>query len=124
VLINIRVSAETRTPIALVQLPLGINMPRCQNQVDDGKRPSADPDHARRAACYANLTDLPDVLAALKSGQQLKISFQKHGEGRRSDSMPLADFATGDEKNQVGLLVTARSEATKQSIAPPSMSME
>ena len=46
VLVNIRVASDTRTPVALVQLPLGLNLPAgAKLQVDDGKvdRP-ADPD--------------------------------------------------------------------------------
>jgi invasion protein IalB len=45
VLINIRVSAETRAPVALVQLPLGLNLPAgAKIQVDDGKTSDANPD--------------------------------------------------------------------------------
>src|SRR6202000_744833 len=38
VLVNIRVPGDTRTPIALVQLPLGLNLQAgAKLQVDDGK---------------------------------------------------------------------------------------
>ena len=38
VLVNIRVPSDTHTPVALVQLPLGLNLPAgAKLQVDDGK---------------------------------------------------------------------------------------
>src|SRR5689334_18469299 len=38
VLVNIRVPSDTRAPVALVQLPLGLNLPAgAKLQVDDGK---------------------------------------------------------------------------------------
>ena len=77
VLINIRVSAETRAPIALVQLPLGLNLPAgAKIQVDDGKTSELQIQTCEARGCYANLQISPDVLAALKSGKQLKVSFQ------------------------------------------------
>lgn len=38
VLINIRIAPDTRTPVALLQLPLGLNLPvGAKLQVDEGK---------------------------------------------------------------------------------------
>ena len=38
VLINIRVPSDTRAPVAVIQLPLGLNLPAgAKLQVDDGK---------------------------------------------------------------------------------------
>ena len=73
VLINIRVSAETRAPIALVQLPLGLNLPAgAKFEVDDGRTSDLQIQTCEARGCYANLQISPDVLAALKSGKQLK----------------------------------------------------
>ena len=51
VLINIRVARDTRTPVALLQLPLGLNLPvGAKLQVDDGKTSICRSRPARTAA--------------------------------------------------------------------------
>jgi invasion protein IalB len=99
VLINIRVSAETRAPVALVQLPLGLNLPAgAKFQVDDGKTSDLQIQTCEARGCYANLQISPDVLAALKSGKQLKVSFQNLAKETITIPMPLADFGAAYEK--------------------------
>lgn len=99
VLINIRVPAETRAPVALIQLPLGLNLPAgARLQVDDGKAADLQIQTCEARGCYANLPIPPDVLAALKSGKQLKVSFQNLGKETITIPMPLADFAAAYEK--------------------------
>jgi invasion protein IalB len=41
---------------------------------------------------------VPEFLAALKSGKQLKISFQNLAKEAITIPMPLADFAAGYDK--------------------------
>jgi invasion protein IalB len=99
VLVNVRVSAETRAPVALVQLPLGLNLPAgAKFQVDDGKTSELQIQTCEARGCYANLQISPDALAALKSGKQLKVSFQNLAKETISIPMPLADFAAAYEK--------------------------
>jgi len=99
VLINVRVPAETRTPVALVQLPLGLNLPAgAKFQVDDGKTSDLQIQTCEARGCYANLQISPDVLAALKSGKQLKVSFQNMAKETITIPMPLADFGAAYEK--------------------------
>ena len=99
VLVNIRVSAETRAPIALVQLPLGLNLPAgAKFQVDDGKTSDLQIQTCEARGCYANLQISPDVLATLKSGKQLKVSFQNMAKETITIPMPLADFGAAYEK--------------------------
>ena len=99
VLVNVRVPAETRVPVALVQLPLGLNLPAgAKFQVDDGKTSELQIQTCEARGCYANLQISPDVLAALKSGKQLKVSFQNLGKETITIPMPLADFAAAYDK--------------------------
>ena len=99
VLVNVRVPAETRVPVALVQLPLGLNLPAgAKFQVDDGKTSDLQIQTCEARGCYANLQISPDVLAALKSGKQLKVSFQNLGKETIAIPMPLADFAAAYDK--------------------------
>lgn len=99
VLVNIRVPAETRTPIALVQLPLGLNLPAgAKLQVDEGKASDMLIQTCEARGCYANLPVSPDMLATLKSGKQLKVSFQNLAKETITIPMPLADFAAAYDK--------------------------
>lgn len=99
VLINVRVPAETRTPVALVQLPLGLNLPAgAKLQVDDGKTSDLQIQTCEARGCYANTPISPDMLAAMKSGKQLKVSFQNLAKETITIPMPLADFAAAYEK--------------------------
>ena len=99
VLVNVRVPAEARAPVALVQLPLGLNLPAgAKFQVDDGKTSDLQIQTCEARGCYANLQISPDVLAALKSGKQLKVSFQNMAKETITIPMPLADFGAAYEK--------------------------
>ena len=99
VLVNIRVPADTHAPVALVQLPLGLNLPGgAKFQVDEGKITDLPIQTCENRGCYASTPIAPDLLAALKSGKQLKVSFQNIGKETITIPMPLADFATAYDK--------------------------
>jgi invasion protein IalB len=99
VLVNIRVANDTHTPIATVQLPLGLNLPGgAKFQVDDGKVTDLTIQTCENRGCYAGTPIAPDLLAALKSGKQLKVSFQNLGKETISIPMPLADFSAAYDK--------------------------
>jgi invasion protein IalB len=99
ILVNIRVPADTHTPSALIQLPLGLNLPGgAKLQVDDGAATDMQIQTCEARGCYAGTTIAPDLLAAMKSGKQLKISFQNLNKETLTVPLPLADFATAYEK--------------------------
>jgi invasion protein IalB len=99
VLVNVRVPSDTHTPVALVQLPLGLNLPAgAKLQVDDGKVIDMPIQTCENRGCYANATVTPELLAALKSGKQLKVSFQNLGKETLTVPMPLTDFAAAYDK--------------------------
>jgi invasion protein IalB len=99
VLINIRVPTDTHTPVALVQLPLGLNLPDgAKLQVDDGKVTNLPIQTCEARGCYASTPIAPDLLAVLKSGKQLKVSFQNLAKETITIPMPLTDFAAADDK--------------------------
>jgi invasion protein IalB len=98
-LVNIRVPSDTHTPVALIQLPLGLNLPAgAKLQVDDGKAIDLQVQTCETRGCFANTPIVPEFLAALKSGKQLKISFQNLAKEAISIPMPLADFAAAYDK--------------------------
>jgi invasion protein IalB len=99
VLINIRIAPDTRTPIALLQLPLGLNLPLgAKLQVDEGKAIDLQIQTCENRGCYASTPISPDLLASLRSGKQLKVSFQNMAKETIAIPMPLNDFAAAYDK--------------------------
>jgi invasion protein IalB len=99
VLVNIRVPSDTHTPVALVQLPLGLNLPvGAKLQVDDGKVIDLQIQTCENRGCFASAPIAPELLTALKSGKQLKVSFQNLAKETIAIPMPLADFAAAYDK--------------------------
>ncbi|HXO68831.1 MAG TPA: invasion associated locus B family protein [Bradyrhizobium sp.] len=99
ILVNIRVPADTHTPSALIQLPLGLNLPGgAKLQVDEGATTDLQIQTCEARGCYAGTTIAPDLLAAMKSGKQLKISFQNLNKETLTVPLPLADFAAAYDK--------------------------
>ena len=99
VLVNIRVPGDTRTPIALVQLPLGLNLQTgAKFQVDDGKSVDLPIQTCENRGCYASLPVSPEMLTALRSGKQLKILFQDLAKETITIPMALNDFAAAYDK--------------------------
>jgi invasion protein IalB len=99
VLVNIRVPSDTHTPVALVQLPLGLNLPvGAKFQVDDGNPVDLQIQTCENRGCYASTPIAPELLAALKSGKQLKVLFQNLAKETITIPVPLADFATAYDK--------------------------
>ena len=99
VLINIRIAPDTRTPVALLQLPLGLNLPLgAKLQVDESKTIDLQIQTCENRGCYASTPIAPDLLAALRSGKQLKVSFQNMAKETIAIPMPLNDFAAAYDK--------------------------
>ena len=99
ILVNIRVPADTHTPSALIQLPLGLNLPGgAKLQVDDSTATDLQIQTCEARGCYAGTAIAPDLLAAMKSGKQLKISFQNLNKETLTVPLPLADFAAAYDK--------------------------
>jgi invasion protein IalB len=94
VLVNLRIPADTKTPLALVQLPLGLNLPAgAKLQVDDGKAIDLPIQTCENRGCFVSTPIPAELLTALRSGKQLKVSFQNFGKENITIPIPLADFA-------------------------------
>jgi invasion protein IalB len=99
VIVNIRIAPDTRAPVALIQLPLGLNLPAgAKAQIDDGKTVDLVIQTCEQRGCYANAPITPDLLTALRSGKQLKVSFQNLNKETLTVPMPLTDFAAAYDK--------------------------
>lgn len=99
VVVNIRVPSDTHAPVIVVQLPLGLDLPGgARFQVDDGKATDLQIQTCESRGCYANTPIVPDALTALKSGKQIKVSFQTLSKETITIPMPLTDFASAYDK--------------------------
>jgi invasion protein IalB len=99
VLVNIRVPGDTRAPIALVQLPLGLNLQAgAKFQVDDGKSADLPIQTCENRGCYASVPISPETLNALRAGKQLKISFQDLAKETITIPLSLNDFSAAYDK--------------------------
>lgn len=99
VLVNVRVPSDTHTPVVAVQLPLGLNLPvGAKLQVDEGKVVDMQIQTCENRGCYASTPIAPDMLAALKAGKQLKVSFQNLQKETITIPLPLTDFAAAYDK--------------------------
>ncbi|MGA7804828.1 MAG: invasion associated locus B family protein [Bradyrhizobium sp.] len=99
VLVNIHIASDTHMPVALVQLPLGLNLPvGVKFQVDDGKAIELPIQTCENRGCYASAPLTPELLAQLRAGKQLKISFENMAKEAITIPMPLADFPAAYDK--------------------------
>jgi invasion protein IalB len=65
-LINVRVPGDTHQPVAIIQLPLGLNLPAgAKLQIDDGKTTELEIQTCEQRGCYANAPISPDLLSAM-----------------------------------------------------------
>ena len=99
VLVNIRVPGDTHAPILLVQLPLGLNLPGgVKLQIDEGKATDLPVQTCENRGCYATIPLPADLVAAMRTGQQMKLSFQTMNKDPVVIPMPLGDFAAAYDK--------------------------
>ena len=98
-LVNIRVPGDTRAPVALVQLPLGLNLQAgAKLQVDDGKSVDLPVQTCENRGCYASVPLAPDMLNAMRAGKQLKVLFQDLAKETIAIPISLADFTATYDK--------------------------
>ncbi|MGZ3410647.1 MAG: invasion associated locus B family protein [Xanthobacteraceae bacterium] len=97
--ITIRVPVETKKPVMLIQLPLGILVSEPMTlKVDEGQAEKITIQTCTPTGCYAG-SPLPDaLLTAMRSGKQLKVTFQNNNKQTVSVEMPLAGFVPAYEK--------------------------
>ena len=98
-LVNIRVPGDTRAPIALVQLPLGLNLQAgAKLQVDEGKSLDLPVQTCENRGCYASVPLSPDMINAMRAGKQLKVIFQDLAKETIAIPISLNDFTAAYDK--------------------------
>ena len=98
VLFRVRVPPDTRAPVMMAQLPLGLYLPaQVVLHVDDRKAGEFPPQTCDASGCYISGPLPTELLAQLSAGKLLKFSFQNLARETIDVSMPLAGFAAAYE---------------------------
>jgi invasion protein IalB len=97
--VAIRMPPDTRKPVLAIQLPLGIQVTeQVSLQVDQHKAERHPVQTCTQTGCIlgANATDA--LLAAMRSGKDLKVAFQSVTRQTITVTMPLAGFGLAYDK--------------------------
>lgn len=100
-LVSVRVPGDTRQPVMLVQLPLGMYLPGGLTlQVDDEKGQLVPIQSCDQRACYVGLPVTAEMLTSLKKGQRLNLIIQSANRESITIPHPLSDFSDQYQKIQ------------------------
>jgi invasion protein IalB len=92
--VTIRVPADTRHPVMMIQLPVGLYLPAGVTvQVDGGKPQQITLQTCDLKGCYGAEPVSDEMLAAMKSGARFAVSFQNTNKESIVIPFGLANFA-------------------------------
>ncbi len=75
--VNVKLPPETRQPVMMIQLPVGLFLPAGVNlQIDEGRPQPLAIQTCDLKGCYAATTLSPDLLGSMKSAKRLSVVFQ------------------------------------------------
>lgn len=94
-----RVPAETKKPVMMIQLPLGIlvNMP-VGIQVEGNPAEKFAIQTCTQNGCFVGTTISDRLLGAMRSGKELQVSFQATDKQNLTIAVPLSGFAVAYDK--------------------------
>jgi invasion protein IalB len=97
----VRVPHDTRQPVMMIQVPVGLYLPAGVNiQVDEDKPLPFTLQTCDVKGCYAGAPLTQDLLAAMKTGKKLAVVFQSMQKENISVPLPLENFAEAFQKIQ------------------------
>ena len=90
---------DTRKPVLAIQLPLGIQVTeQVSLQVDQHKAERHPVQTCTQTGCILGATATDALLAAMRSGKDLKVAFQSVTRQTITVTMPLAGFGLAYDK--------------------------
>jgi invasion protein IalB len=99
--IVVRVPHDSRQPMMMIQVPIGLYLPAGVNvQVDDNKPLLFTLQTCDGKGCYAGAPLPQELLAAMKSGKKLSVIFQNMQKENIAVPLPLENFAESYQKIQ------------------------
>ncbi len=94
-----RVPADTKAPMLLIQLPLGLNLTEpVQLKIDNGAVERVPVQTCTNAGCLASLPLKDPMLAALRGGMTLKITVSDTNKRAITIDVPLLGFGLAYDK--------------------------
>jgi len=98
---GVRIVPETRQPAMVVMIPLGLYLPfGMQIQVDERPAQTLPLQTCDNRGCFAGAPVSGDLLASLKSGKRLSVSFQNLSRQTITIPFSLQNFAEAYQKVQ------------------------
>jgi invasion protein IalB len=92
--LTVRVPAETRKPVMMVQMPLGVMVSEAVDLVvDDGKPEQFNIQTCNQQGCFVGAPLADNLLTAMRIGKQLRIVFKNGNKQAITVTLPLAGFA-------------------------------
>lgn len=99
--VSIRVPGDTKQPVMMIQLPLGLYLPAGLTlQIDEAKGQVIAIQSCDQRACYVGLPVTAELLDSLKKGQRLNLGMQSMNREPVTIAHPLNDFASQYQKIQ------------------------
>lgn len=96
---SIRVPAQTRKPVMMVQVPLGLYLPEGIKLSFDGKKPiQIGLQYCDQKGCYAGQPVSPEMLKGFRTAKELKMSFQNLQRQDLTVNIVLSQFAASYDK--------------------------
>ena len=97
--VAIRIPPDTRKPVLMVQLPLGIQVnQQVSLQVDEGKAERYPIQTCAQNGCFVAVPVADPVIGALRGGKNLKVAFQSVTSQTITVTMPLGGFGLAHDK--------------------------
>jgi invasion protein IalB len=99
--VMLRFPANTREPVLMVQVPVGLFLPAGLSlQVDENKPVTLPLQTCDLKGCYAGAPVAADFLNAMKSGKRLLVTFQNMAKENVGVPLSLENFAEAYQKTQ------------------------
>jgi invasion protein IalB len=100
-LISVRTPSDTKTPVMMLQLPLGLNLAEpVQLKVDDGPVEKQQVQTCTNNGCFVGMQLNDKMVAALRAGTLLKITMQDSNKRSISLDVPLLGFSLALDKTK------------------------
>lgn len=97
--LTVRVPGETKKPVMMIQLPLGVSVSEPVGfAVDEQKPEQFKIQTCNQQGCFVGSPLADGVLAAMQSGRQLRIVFQNANTQAVTVTMPLVGFTLAYDK--------------------------
>jgi invasion protein IalB len=91
---SVRIPSDTRSPVTMIQLPLGLYLPAAlEVLVDDGAAVTLPLQTCDANGCYAGAPLSPELLDRLRRGRTLRLRFENLARAKMDVALSLEGFS-------------------------------